>query len=189
MLCNNIGFCSITPTWGEKKERKKEDLNVATSTNYGLAPFWVGLSLYVISKHALWEPQKTIASFRRWPFWMGIDKPTDTYLPWGQVPSFPHGWLKMSSSPNIPTMIGWTIGDRVHQKSSVRKFTHPFEYYYGLRQLNHIVVIKSSLKPCNLAILGVIIEHLPYRLVVDITKLDFKRLIWSLWPWLRKLVW
>jgi hypothetical protein len=27
---------------------------------------------------------------------------------YGQAPSFPHGWLKISHVSNTPTMIGWT---------------------------------------------------------------------------------
>jgi hypothetical protein len=34
---------------------------------------------------------------------MGADKLALTYLPHGQAPWFPHGWLKMSGSPGYPT--------------------------------------------------------------------------------------
>ena len=43
-----------------------------------LIHFQVGLSLYVIPKHALRELE---ASFRRWTSWMGADKLVGTYLP------------------------------------------------------------------------------------------------------------
>ena len=33
---------------------------------------------------------------------MGVDKLTCTYLPQGPAPRFPHGWLKVSSSPKYP---------------------------------------------------------------------------------------
>ena len=52
-------------------------------------------------------------------------------------PWFPHGWWKCLIHPDLvyPTMIGWTIGGRLHCKSSARKL---FEHYSGLRrQLNH----------------------------------------------------
>ena len=102
-----------------------------------LLHFRVGLNLHVILK---WVSQELgaapiiiasltkIASFQRWTLWTCVDMLADTYLstPKGQAPRFPHGWLEISGSTRIPpNMIGWTIGDRVHRKSSVRKVTHP----------------------------------------------------------------
>ena len=55
---------------------------------------------------------------------MGVDKQDGTYLPQGQAPRFPHGWLKIFGSPRYPTMIEWTIGGRMHWKSSARKVHH-----------------------------------------------------------------
>ena len=83
-----------------------------------LLDFRVGLSLYVILKHAEWElegPPKTTAFFQRWRPWTRMDKLVGTYLPQGQAPRFPPDRLQISSSPRYPsTMIEWTIGGRVH---------------------------------------------------------------------------
>lgn len=36
--------------------------------------------------------------FWRWKSWTDMDKPAGTYLPQGQAPRFPNGWLKTSCS-------------------------------------------------------------------------------------------
>ena len=53
-----------------------------------------------------------------------MDKPAFTYLPQGKTLGS-HMVVEMSGSPDTHTMFGWTLGGRVHQKSSDRKVTHP----------------------------------------------------------------
>ena len=63
-------------------------------------------------------PLLTIASFQRWATWTGTDKLAGTYLP-NDKPFGSHmvGWKNMFHLDS-PIMIGWTIGGRVHWKSS-----------------------------------------------------------------------
>ena len=44
----------------------------------------------------------TIASFQSCIPWICADKQTGTYLPQGQAPMFPHGWLDIYESPRYP---------------------------------------------------------------------------------------
>ena len=60
---------------------------------------------------------------------MGEDKPTDTYLPQVQAPRFPHGWLTYLVHMDTPTIIGWTIGGKVHHESSATKVTQPKDHW------------------------------------------------------------
>ena len=53
-------------------------------------------------------------------------------IPETQAPTFPHGWLKISTSPKIsppapppPPIFRWITCGRLHKKSNVRKITHP----------------------------------------------------------------
>ena len=92
-----------------------------------LLHLWVGLNLYIIPKRASrdLEGPKTTASLQRWTPWTWANKLASTYLPQGQAPRYPRAWLKISDSLEYPTVIGWTIGGRVHLKLSARKVTHP----------------------------------------------------------------
>jgi hypothetical protein len=66
-----------------------------------LLHFQVALSLNVFLIRAycwLKGPPKTTASFQRWTPWTRVDKPTGVYVPQGQAPRFPDGWLKMFGS-------------------------------------------------------------------------------------------
>lgn len=48
----------------------------------------------------------------------------DTYLPQGQAPRFPRGWLKIPIwHVYPPNMVGCTISGSMHPKSSARKVT------------------------------------------------------------------
>ena len=53
-----------------------------------------------------------------------------------QVPGFPHGWLNLFGSLEIPTKIEWNKCDRVHKESSARKVTHPSTILTLPRQFN-----------------------------------------------------
>ena len=79
----------------------------------------IDLSLYVFPKE---EPQELVGpkDYCLEQVWTS----QHGHIPQEQAPRFPHGWLNESGSPNTPTMIGWIIGNRLHQKSSARKVTH-----------------------------------------------------------------
>lgn len=68
---------------------------------------------------------KSTAFFRKWTLWMGVDKPANTYLPLRASPYVPDivGW-KSLVHPDAPTIIGWTMADKVHWKSSALKVNH-----------------------------------------------------------------
>ena len=84
--------------------------------------FWVGPSLYGALKRALQELKGP--SFQRCTPWTGMDKLANTYLPQEQyLHSHMIGW-KYLIHADTPTIIGWTIGGRVHQKPSARKVIH-----------------------------------------------------------------
>ena len=84
--------------------------------------FWVVLSLYGTLKQALQELEGP--SFQRWTPWTGMDKLANAYLPQEQaLHSHMMGWKYLIHADN-PTIIGWTIGGRVHQKSSAKKAIH-----------------------------------------------------------------
>jgi hypothetical protein len=104
---------------------KKNDSDVATGMNYCVASIsrWSKCTCYLNMRSVkIRRLLKTVASFRRWTPRIG----TDTYLPQGQVPRFPHGWLKLSGSTGYPH-VDWVDHrwGRVHRKSSARKVTHP----------------------------------------------------------------
>lgn len=109
----------------------------------------VGLSLYVILKHASKEfkgPSKTIVSrFQTWAPWTGVATPTLTYRK--LLGSHVVGW-KYLVHLDIPTIIGWPIGWqlRVLRKLSAKE-DHPSKCYFGLRQLITGVPTKSGLRP------------------------------------------
>ena len=87
-----------------KKERKTT-LMLPLAWIMVLLHFQVALSLNVFLIRAycwLKGPPKTTASFQRWTPWTHVDKPTGVYLPQGQAPRFPDGWLKMSGSLGYP---------------------------------------------------------------------------------------
>ena len=67
--------------------------------------------------------------------------------PKGEPRRFPHGWLKIYSSPGCPHYRSGPMGGRVHQKSSVRKVTHPSTIPALGGRLNFIVPMGSALRP------------------------------------------
>ena len=107
-----------------KKERKKTPMLLTAWIMVLKLHFRVGLSVYVIPQRVLRQlkgPPMTSASFRRWTPWTSKDKPTGTKGK--SLGCHIVGW-KHHVHLDTPTMVGWTIGDRVHQKSSARDITH-----------------------------------------------------------------
>ena len=95
--------------------------------NYDVASFssWSGsICIFKMGIMRVKGVATTIVSFQWWTTWPGVDRLGITYFPHRQGPRFSHGWLKMSSSPGYPTMIGWMMSGQVHQKSSARTVTH-----------------------------------------------------------------
>lgn len=81
---------------------------------------------HVIMKRASQElenSRRIFPPFWRWTPWMGVE-PTDTYLLQGQASRFPWGWLKIPNSLKCPHCNLWTMGGKVHSKSSATKATH-----------------------------------------------------------------
>ena len=86
-----------------------------------LLHFRVALSLYVTPKQALRElegPQRLLSPFKGEHLVQARTSQLPLILPKGQAPRFPHGWLKISSSPGYPIMTGVDHGGRVQWKSS-----------------------------------------------------------------------
>jgi hypothetical protein len=97
--------------------------DVATTMNYGVASFmsWSKSSWNLeTSIMKIKEPPTTTTFFWRWTPCMGADKPIETCLPKGKpIGSRMVDW-KCMVHPDAPTMIGWTVGVKVHWKA-----THP----------------------------------------------------------------
>lgn len=78
------------------EERKKTNSNVATRAVMVLLHFGVGVSLDVILKRALGDPDDYCLLSK-------------VNLPQGKAPRCPHGWLRTSLVHlDTPIMIGWT---------------------------------------------------------------------------------
>ena len=84
------------------RERKKDDFNVATGINYSVASS-LSWSTSICNPEMgitrIRGASRNTASLER----MDADKLVLTYVPHGQAPRFPHGWLKISGSPGYPT--------------------------------------------------------------------------------------
>ena len=104
-----------------KKERQLSD--VATMCSYGVASFLSWFKFIYNPKtniERIRKPQRLLPPLRGENLEGARTSRPAPILPQGQAPLFPQGWLKFPVHQNIPTMIRWTIGDRVHQKSSAR---------------------------------------------------------------------
>jgi hypothetical protein len=83
----------------EKKERKtsprchRREICIASYSSWSKA---------ICNLKRVWGAPTTTTSFWRRTPWTGVDKPTCTYLHQGQAPTFPHAWLKISSSHEYP---------------------------------------------------------------------------------------
>ena len=82
-----------------------------------LPPVWimvlpyvgVGLTLYAILKRVS-RDLESAAAFQRWTPWTGAEKLACTHLsPSRANPWFPHGWLKLSGSPECLHVEWWAI--------------------------------------------------------------------------------
>ena len=60
---------------------------------------------------------------------MRTSQPTPISPKGKQAPRFPHGWLTYLVHLDTPTMIGWTIGGRVHHESSAKKVTQSKDHW------------------------------------------------------------
>ena len=91
-----------------------------------LVHLWVGLSLR-IPQHASWElegPSRLLPPFKGEHLERCGQADLHLFAPKGKpLRSHVIRW-KYAVHLDTPTMIGWTIGGRVHQKSSARKVTH-----------------------------------------------------------------
>lgn len=67
-------------------------------------------------------------------------------LPKGKFLGFHMVQMTTFGHPNTTSMIGWTIGGKEHQKSSVGKITRP-KHYSSLRLFNLGVLMGCELRP------------------------------------------
>jgi hypothetical protein len=110
----------------EKKGRTMT-FNVITNENYGVSfSSWSKfISNSELDNMRIRGSQETTTSFQRWTSWTCTDKSACTYLSQlRRVPKFPHAWFKKLVHLYTPTMIGLTIGVKVHLKSIARKVSH-----------------------------------------------------------------
>ena len=113
-----------------------------------LLHFWVGISVYIIPKCTIREleaPRQLLAPFE------------GEHLEWAQkswsapfsykgkpLGSHMVGW-NYTVHPDTPTMIGWIMGGRVHQKASARNVTHlsTILALWGLTSGSHGIRVKA----------------------------------------------
>ena len=99
-------------------KKKKDDSDAATNLNLSWSKSICNPKMGIMRTRG---PLMTIASFQRWTIWrartswLALISPNDKSLNFHMV-----GW-EHPFHPDSPAMIGWTIGDRVHWKSSARK--------------------------------------------------------------------
>ena len=102
--------------------------NVTTGTNCSVTSSQVSLILWVVPRWISQElegPWRRLPLSQRWTPWAGVDKPACTYSPPKTSPRFPHGLLKVSSSPKYPPCNYLDHSGRMHRKSNATKVTHP----------------------------------------------------------------
>ena len=110
----------------EEKERERDDSHVATKVNSGVASF-MSWSKSMQSQNEHYGNCEALNNYCLLSKvnTLNMCKQAGPYLsPQKQALGFPHGSLKLSNSPDTPTMIEWIIDDREHKKSSARKVTH-----------------------------------------------------------------
>lgn len=93
-----------------KQARKKDNSNVATNVDYGVASF---CKLALVHRIAEIPPKDCCVLLKVKTLNMHGQANQHPSSPRAS-PKFPHGWSIMSGSPRNPCLIGWTLGGKMH---------------------------------------------------------------------------
>ena len=125
----------IMSSYNLQKERKKTVMLPPAWIMALMLYFLVGLSLYVIPRWTSWELE-VLEDYYCLLFKMNTSNKCRHLSALKGKPHVLSTRLIENIRFTLIPPLGWTIGGRVHQISSVRMFIHPCEYYSDIRWLN-----------------------------------------------------